>query len=216
MKGKIRKCRRKIYKRIRNAYRSNKDVLPINPKWVDVLFYAIFISAIVSFVIAMILTVEQNKLLWILFGISFAIFIGLGIVNHLLEKKWVKFREEKTKDIRSLCTMCIEDEAKVLGVKTEELVLYMRCKYKEPIWIKIITVAISILFTAFAVFYFPGFDKETHGVGTFLVLLCANVIASMFANLVNKSIEEIDNFDFYFIAPYSDVFEKIDEQLNRE
>lgn len=95
MKGKIRKCRRKIYKRIRSAYRSNKDVLPINPKWVDVLFYAIFISAIVSFVMAMVLTVEQNKLLWILFWVSFVIFIGLGIVNYLLEKSGRNFVKKK-------------------------------------------------------------------------------------------------------------------------
>ena len=216
MKKRKIKSRQLIYDNIRASYEEGKELLQKNPKDMERLYNAILVCAILLLGLAITSIFTQNTVIKGLLVLNYIIFLALGFRNYRKEKQWEDQRKKKTENIKAICRMCIEDEAKKYDVQPEELVLYMCCKYKGPKWIKVVTVLVSTFFTGLAVQYLPGFDQVEHGLFAFIVLLGANMAISTCASYINQKVSEMNNFDFYMLDPYSETFEKIDKKIEQE
>ena len=208
----IKKRRKEIYEDIKNGFKDNKELIKPEPILVLIFGWSYFGLAILS-VIVEVISLKFNH--YFLFCITVLFLLIISIANIILDRKYKLFHEKKASDMRDLCAMVLDDEAKKYGTTKEVLSLYLTKKYENPFIIKLLIIIIPILCTAFAVRFLPGFDIR-EGVVFFIVLVLANAIISWGGDKVCDELKFSNYWDFYLVDPYKDEFDKIENKLKSE
>lgn len=217
MRKGLNRQRRNIVKAIKKNYMElQKGVIPKEPEKIRKLTWGIIICSLAVFVLELILILAPSWITWSLFGAGFIALCIFVFFYYLEERRLKDYRKKKIEDINELCEMIIEQEANKRGVSKDQLVIYLLQKYKSSVGIRVVTRIIPALLTAYAVYSLPGYDQVEHGVIMFIALVFANIFTSICAEFINLKIEEIDNFEFYVLEPYSKIFANIDEKLKGE
>lgn len=212
MKNITKRQTRTIIQNIKENYYNCKDALRPEPSPARNISFAMALNAILLLILEIIYLATRKDILIIVFCILFLLLLILSGFRYYYDRKLKQFYEATKEDIRTLCEMAIEDEAKKYDVSKEQLSLYLMKYHKVPWLLRLICNIISITFTAFAVYFLPGYNQVNHHILVFLILLFANVMISTFASYMIKLYEQLDDFEFLIIQPYDSVFKKIDKK----
>lgn len=203
---------KKIFGNIKSNYAQCKDALKPDPKCIKCMFGLMAICAILLLILELAYLITCNKYtIYILICVLLVTLILMGI-NNVIEKKQKKFRKEKQDDIETICMMAIDEEAKKYAVSKEELVIYLMKNHRFSWIMQTITNMVTILATAFSVYYLPGYDQEKHGIFVFIALIFVNLFLSYLSSYLIKNINQLDNFEFYIVKPFQKLFDKINER----
>lgn len=207
---------KKILANIKSNYAQCKDALKPEPKCTKCMFWLMAICVILLLILEIASLVTGNIFILYIFICVLFVTLILMRINNVIERKQKKFREEKQDDIETICMMAIDEEAKKYAVSKEELVIYLMKNHRFSWIMQTITNMVTILATAFCVYYLPGYDQEKHGIFAFIALIFGNLFISYSSSYLIKSINQLDNFEFYIVKPFQKLFDKINERGLKE
>lgn len=209
-------CYRNIMREIKKSYKNVKNVLEDEPKEAKII--SVLILGVAFFLVlfeVLALATKVNVIFLVVFlSVFLVVFIILMIIQNFLFKKYKSYYNSKKENINLLLGMSIDDEAKKYNVSKDELVIYLICNHKMSGITKMIATMLSILGTAFSIYYLPGYE-EKYGLRFFIVLLICNYVISLATNKVIDDIFKLDYFNFYITDSYSGMFSKIENENKR-